>query len=176
MGEQNKEPMPAERLRFGEPRRYLVNIDSISTNQLFTDCVIVGAGVAGLTVAHDLARAGYKVTVFEADEVPGGMLTLGVPRYRLPRELVKAEIDAIVSLGVELRLNTPVGIHDNTISHTHVNFGTIVCITILHGASPPPRTGPYHVISPGQGVMSQVTSIGNVALVQMQDGGGSCTT
>jgi len=70
---------------------------------------VVGAGVAGLTVAHDLARAGYKVTVFEAGPVPGGMLTLGVPLYRLPRELVKAEIDAILSLGVELRLNARVG-------------------------------------------------------------------
>jgi NADPH-dependent glutamate synthase beta subunit-like oxidoreductase/NAD-dependent dihydropyrimidine dehydrogenase PreA subunit len=70
---------------------------------------VVGAGVAGLTVAHDLARAGYKVTVFEASSVPGGMLTHGVPLYRLPRELVKAEIDAILSLGVELRLNARVG-------------------------------------------------------------------
>ena len=57
---------------------------------------VVGSGVAGLTVAHDLARAGYKVTVFEAGPVPGGMLTLGVPLYRLPRELVQREIDAIL--------------------------------------------------------------------------------
>ena len=70
---------------------------------------VVGSGVAGLTVAHDLARAGYRVTVFEAGPVAGGMLTLGVPLYRLPRELVKAEIDAILSLGVELRLDAPVG-------------------------------------------------------------------
>ncbi|MGE0452106.1 MAG: FAD-dependent oxidoreductase [Vicinamibacteria bacterium] len=70
---------------------------------------VVGSGVAGLTVAHDLARAGYAVTVFEAGPVAGGMLTQGVPLYRLPRELVKAEIDAILSLGVELRLNAAVG-------------------------------------------------------------------
>jgi NADPH-dependent glutamate synthase beta subunit-like oxidoreductase/ferredoxin len=76
---------------------------------------VVGAGVAGLTVAHDLARAGYKVTVFEASSVPGGMLTHGVPLYRLPRELVKAEIDAILSLGVELRLNTRIGTPGNTL-------------------------------------------------------------
>ena len=76
---------------------------------------VVGAGVAGLTVAHDLARAGYKVTVFEANPVPGGMLTLGVPLYRLPRELVKAEIDAILSLGVELRTNAPVGVPGRTL-------------------------------------------------------------
>jgi NADPH-dependent glutamate synthase beta subunit-like oxidoreductase/ferredoxin len=77
---------------------------------------VVGSGVAGLTVAHDLARAGYKVTVFEASSVPGGMLTQGVPLYRLPRELVRAEIDAILSLGVELRLNTRVGSPGNTLS------------------------------------------------------------
>lgn len=70
---------------------------------------VVGSGVAGLTVAHDLARAGYRVTVFEAGPVPGGMLTQGVPLYRLPRELVQREIDAILSLGVELRLAAPVG-------------------------------------------------------------------
>jgi NADPH-dependent glutamate synthase beta subunit-like oxidoreductase/ferredoxin len=75
---------------------------------------VIGAGVAGLTVAHDLARAGYPVTVFEAGPVPGGMLTLGVPLYRLPRELVRAEIDAIVSLGVDLQLDAPVGVPGRT--------------------------------------------------------------
>jgi len=70
---------------------------------------IVGAGVAGLTVAHDLIQLGYKVTVFEAYDEPGGMLTAGVPIYRLPRELVKAEIDAILSMGVELKCNMRLG-------------------------------------------------------------------
>jgi NADPH-dependent glutamate synthase beta subunit-like oxidoreductase/ferredoxin len=77
---------------------------------------VIGSGVGGLTVAHDLARAGYAVTVFEANPVPGGMLTLGVPLYRLPRGLVKAEIDAILSLGVELRLNARVGAPGLTLS------------------------------------------------------------
>jgi len=77
---------------------------------------VVGSGVAGLTVAHDLARAGYKVTVFEAGPVAGGMLTLGVPLYRLPREVVQREIDAILSLGVDLRLNSPVGVPGRTVS------------------------------------------------------------
>lgn len=70
---------------------------------------VVGAGVAGLTVAHDLVQMGYKVTVFEAYDEPGGMLTAGVPIYRLPRELVKAEIDAILSMGVELKCNMRLG-------------------------------------------------------------------
>lgn len=70
---------------------------------------VVGAGVAGLTVAHDLIQLGYKVTVFEAYDEPGGMLTAGVPIYRLPRELVKAEIEAILSMGVELKCNMRLG-------------------------------------------------------------------
>ncbi len=70
---------------------------------------VVGAGVAGLTCAHDLALLGYRVTVYEAQSVAGGMLVLGVPEYRLPRDLVKAEIQAVLDLGVELRLNQAVG-------------------------------------------------------------------
>ncbi len=70
---------------------------------------IVGAGVSGLTVAHDLVQIGYKVTVFESNPEPGGMLTVGVPVFRLPRELVKAEINAILALGVELKCNMRLG-------------------------------------------------------------------
>ncbi len=70
---------------------------------------IIGAGPAGLSCAHDLALLGYEVTVFEAQSVAGGMLRLGVPEYRLPRELIRLEINAILSLGVELRLNSAVG-------------------------------------------------------------------
>jgi len=81
----------------------------------FERVAVVGAGVAGMTVAHDLARLGYKVTIFEAHSSPGGMLTVGVPVFRLPRELVMAEINAIVSLGVELKCNMRLG-RDFTLS------------------------------------------------------------
>lgn len=70
---------------------------------------IIGAGPAGMTAAHDLALLGHSVTVFESASVPGGMLVLGVPEYRLPRALVEMEIEAILSLGVELKLNTALG-------------------------------------------------------------------
>lgn len=70
---------------------------------------VIGAGPAGLTAAHDLARMGYRVTVFEAAPVPGGMMTLGIPAYRLPRHLVEEEIDYIRALGVEIRTNAPIG-------------------------------------------------------------------
>jgi heterodisulfide reductase subunit A len=70
---------------------------------------IVGAGPAGLTAAHDLALQGYGVTVFEALPVAGGMLAVGIPDYRLPRDVLDGEIARIEALGVEIKLNTPVG-------------------------------------------------------------------
>ena len=76
---------------------------------------VIGAGPSGLSCAHDLALLGYEVTVFEAQPVAGGMLRLGIPEYRLPRELIRLEINAILSLGVDLRLNSAVG-RDFTLS------------------------------------------------------------
>ena len=69
---------------------------------------IVGAGPAGLSAAHFLARMGYRVTIFEALPVPGGMMRVGIPAYRLPRHLLQREIDNILALGVDLRLYNPV--------------------------------------------------------------------
>ena len=70
---------------------------------------VIGAGPAGLTAAHDLVLQGYAVTVFEALPVAGGMLAVGIPDYRLPRDVLDGEIARIEALGVEIRLNTPVG-------------------------------------------------------------------
>jgi heterodisulfide reductase subunit A-like polyferredoxin len=66
---------------------------------------ILGGGPCGLTAAQDLVRAGYGVTVFEAMPVAGGMLRLGVPEYRLPTDIIEREVQDIVDLGVDLRLN-----------------------------------------------------------------------
>ena len=68
---------------------------------------VIGAGPAGLAAAHDLALAGYAVTIFEASAEPGGMMRFGIPEYRLPRSLLRAEIDKILSLGVTLELQKP---------------------------------------------------------------------
>jgi NADPH-dependent glutamate synthase beta subunit-like oxidoreductase/ferredoxin len=70
---------------------------------------IVGAGPAGLACAHDLALLGHEVTLFEAAPAAGGMLRLGVPEYRLPRELIDLEIEAILALGPTLKLNQALG-------------------------------------------------------------------
>ncbi len=68
---------------------------------------VIGSGPAGMSAAHDLTLLGYGVTVFEAAEEPGGMLRFGIPEYRLPRSLLRAEIDTIVGLGVDLKLRSP---------------------------------------------------------------------
>jgi NADH-quinone oxidoreductase subunit F len=69
---------------------------------------IVGAGPAGLSAAWDLAHAGYQVTIFEALPVAGGMLAVGIPEYRLPKEVLKKEVDTIQKLGIEIKLNTKI--------------------------------------------------------------------
>lgn len=70
---------------------------------------IIGSGPAGLAAAHDLALLGFGVTVYEMEPVPAGMLAVGIPEYRLPRDLIEAEVEVIRSLGVEFICNTQVG-------------------------------------------------------------------
>jgi len=70
---------------------------------------IVGGGPAGMSAAWYLARLGYPVTVLEAMPIPGGMMAIGIPEYRLPREVLQAELKRITDAGVELRLDTAMG-------------------------------------------------------------------
>jgi NADH-quinone oxidoreductase subunit F len=70
---------------------------------------VIGAGPSGLTAAKDLALRGYHVAVFEQYSEPGGMMRWGIPEYRLPRDILKKEIEDILDLGVELKCNTRVG-------------------------------------------------------------------
>jgi heterodisulfide reductase subunit A-like polyferredoxin len=69
---------------------------------------VVGAGPAGLTAAHDLARLGYGVTVLEALPVAGGMMRVGIPAHRLPKGVLQQDIDDILALGVVLRTDSPI--------------------------------------------------------------------
>jgi len=70
---------------------------------------VVGAGPAGLTVAIDLRRAGHEVVVYEALHAPGGVLMYGIPEFRLPKEIVRAEVDIVERMGVRIRYNHVVG-------------------------------------------------------------------
>jgi NADH-quinone oxidoreductase subunit F len=70
---------------------------------------IVGSGPAGLTAGWELAKTGYRPTIFEAEAVPGGMLAWGIPAYRLPKDILKYDIDLIKEWGVEIKTNTAIG-------------------------------------------------------------------
>ena len=70
---------------------------------------IIGAGPAGLTAAGDLAKLGYKVTVYEALHVAGGVLMYGIPEFRLPKAIVQKEVDGLKAMGVKVETNTVVG-------------------------------------------------------------------
>ncbi len=70
---------------------------------------IVGAGPSGLTAAGDLARLGYEVTIFEALHTAGGVLVYGIPEFRLPKKIVKEEIDKLLEMGVKIKTNMVIG-------------------------------------------------------------------
>ncbi len=72
---------------------------------------VVGAGPTGLSCAYFLAQAGYPVTVFEALPVGGGMLSVAIPEFRMPREVIQKEIDYIAKRGVDIRYNTPINVN-----------------------------------------------------------------
>ncbi|MGO8991074.1 MAG: FAD-dependent oxidoreductase [bacterium] len=70
---------------------------------------VIGAGPSGLSAANDLARLGYSVTIHESFPIPGGMLNVGIPSYRLPREVVGRAIEEVRQLGVEILTDAPIG-------------------------------------------------------------------
>ena len=86
---------------------------------------IVGAGPAGLAGAHDLALLGHTVVLFDSAPVAGGMLRLGVPEYRLPRELIELEIQAILALGPTLKLNQQLN-RDFTLADLRRDFDAVL--------------------------------------------------
>lgn len=98
-----------------EKTRYVPPIRSRKLSLSYEQKIaIIGSGPAGLSCAYYLASMGYKVTVFEKEKKIGGMLTLGIPAYRLPRNIIEAEIDVLKKLGVEFKLGVEIG-KDTTI-------------------------------------------------------------
>lgn len=90
---------------------------------------IIGAGPAGLTAAQDLALAGYRVEVFEALPVAGGMLSVGIPEFRLPKAVIDREVQDIVDLGVTLHLSTRV---DSAVSLLDQGFAAVLVAVGAH--------------------------------------------
>ena len=85
---------------------------------------IIGSGPAGLSCAYYLANLGHKVTAFESQAEPGGMLRYGIPNFRLPKEIVDNEIKQILKLGIELKTNVVLG-KDITLEQLNSNFDAI---------------------------------------------------
>jgi NADPH-dependent glutamate synthase beta subunit-like oxidoreductase/ferredoxin len=121
---------------------------------------VIGAGANGLTVARQLARKGYQVTVFERYPVPGGVMWTGVPEWRLPRDVILEEVQQIADLGIEIRYNTEVG-RDITLPELAEAYDAVV---ISAGCQIPSELG-----LPGEeleGVVSGLKFLEDVSLGQ----------
>ncbi len=105
------EPIAIGRLeRFAaEKEQELQEAKKRNESESKTKVAVIGAGPAGLTAAGDLAKYGYQVTVFEALHEPGGVLSYGIPEFRLPKDIVRKEVEYIKSLGVEILTDMVVG-------------------------------------------------------------------
>ena len=119
---------------------------------------IVGSGPAGLAAAHDLALLGFDVTIYEVEPVLGGMLAVGIPHYRLPRDLIRAEVETILGLGVEPVTNCHVG-RDVSLPELRRRHDAVV---IAVGAKRSRR--PSYPGSDAQGVIGGVEFLRDVAL------------
>ena len=131
------------RAQFDEPvairaiKRFVA--DHVDTDELEVPTVektgkrvaIIGSGPGGLTAAHDLALKGHEAVIFEALPEPGGMLRVGIPDYRLPKETVQKEIEYIKRLGVEIKTSVEVG-KDVSFSELKRSFDAIFIATGAH--------------------------------------------
>ncbi|MDH5749180.1 MAG: FAD-dependent oxidoreductase [Rhodospirillales bacterium] len=101
---------------------------------------IIGAGPAGLSAAHDLTTLGHDVTIFEKEEIPGGMLYYGIPEFRLPRDLLEVEIRNAIRLGVDLRTGVSIGTGESDIKVSDLlkEFDAVLVSTGCMAAIPLP--------------------------------------
>jgi NADPH-dependent glutamate synthase beta subunit-like oxidoreductase len=116
-------------------RRYISNRENMVKDELTAysfggkknnvRIAVIGSGPAGLACAHDLALLGFSPTIYEAENVKGGMLAIGIPDYRLPREIIAAEIDIIEALGVEFKTGATIG-EDLHLNELAENYDAVV--------------------------------------------------
>ncbi|MFQ5733134.1 MAG: FAD-dependent oxidoreductase [Planctomycetaceae bacterium] len=124
---------------------------------------IIGSGPAGLSAAHDLALLGFRPTVFEMEPVPAGMLAVGIPQYRLPRDLIAAEVEFIRALGVDFVCNTQVG-RDVSLSELRAEHRATIIAVGLKRSRSLPIPG-----SDGPGVLGGIELLRDVALGRETD-------
>lgn len=119
--------------RYGPESRHPINVNAGRLQaRLPFRIAIVGAGPVGLSAAHDLALMGYAVTIFEASQVAGGMLYLGLPEYRLPRDVVEAQVREILATGdITLKLNQAAG-RDFSIADLRRDFDAVLIAVGAH--------------------------------------------
>ncbi|RIK86523.1 MAG: 4Fe-4S ferredoxin [Planctomycetota bacterium] len=106
---------------------------------------IIGAGPAGLSAAHDLALMGFRPVVFDSEQTPAGMLAVGVPAYRMPREIIAREVAVIERLGVEIRCGVTVG-KDVSLAALRRDYAAVILAVgakSSRGLGIPGEQGPY---------------------------------
>jgi len=124
---------------------------------------IIGSGPAGLAAAHDLALMGFRPAIYEMEPVPAGMLAVGIPKYRLPNELIEAEVNFIRSLGVEFICSTQVG-RDISLGEIRDRYrATIIAIGLKRSRSVPIPG------ADGKGVLGGIEFLRDVALGEETD-------
>ena len=121
--------------------------------------VVIGGGPAGLTCAYHLARMGHKVTIYEKLSLPGGMMTVGVPQFSLPRDILLGEIEAVLKMGVTLKTDMAMGKGMSLDGLKDEGYQAVFLATGLHGSR---RLGIEGETLPG--VMGGVEFLRDVAL------------
>jgi NADPH-dependent glutamate synthase beta subunit-like oxidoreductase len=121
--EEEHGPVPLRLLKrfVAEYQRLQTNTGNRSSKKRREKILVIGSGPAGLAAANDLRLLGYKVTIFESLPVLGGMLAVGIPEFRLPKEILKIEIDGIKALGVEMKTHHPFFLKER--DHTFQKLG-----------------------------------------------------
>ncbi len=111
--------------------KYKEILNTIDLSNNHKKVAIIGSGPAGLSAAHYLALMGYQCTIFEQYEKAGGMMRYGIPEYRLPYDSIDKDIDYILSLGVDIKYNTRIGI-DITLEQLNKDYDAVFAGTGLH--------------------------------------------